>query len=468
MASPKLPDLPEIGCDQKLFPGDAEAVLEELGRTLQSRHFRSCKQGKRFFQYIVEQTLQGNTSLLKERLLGTALFGREPNYATGEDSVVRVEASDVRRRLEAYRAENTGQSPIVIELPVGSYVPVFRKVPLKDAEAVAQPSIVSDAEGVVVLSAANVVVLEPDPSEAPHSVRAADGQPIRQRGPWLLFFLFASLAVGSVVLAMVYPRRRPDTAISAPEKLSEAFWAPLVSSPGPVVVCLGQWVVYRPSDSYYRRYTKTHPGEFVTDYERLTQALPLSSTDLLHAGDIAQASSNGFTIGTLRSAIDLGGYLAQRHKPYVVRVGTESSFAELRNSPAVLVGAFNNRWTLNLTSGLHFRFTENSGELSVSEEAPSNRSWAWKLAPSGSIVRDYAIITRQPIWKAGQSVISVAGLGDGGTEAASEMVTNPNELADVLKTLPAGWEKKNLQIVISTDMTDGEAGRPRLVAYYLW
>jgi hypothetical protein len=250
--------------------------------------------------------------------------------------------------------------------------------------------------------------------------------------------------------------------------LSESFWEPLLSSPTPVVICLGKTAVYRPSDSLYHRYTKTHPGQFLTNNEKLTRPLPLASTDPLHWGDLVSASSYGFTIGSVRSAIDLAGYLAQQHKAYDVRLGVESSFADLRNFPAVLVGAFNNRWTMELNSDLHFTFVEGSGQLGIRERAPSPRSWTWQRDPSGNVLRDYGVVTRQTVWKTGQAVISVAGIGDGGTEAATEMVTKPDELAEVLKLLPGGWEKKNLQLVVSTDMTDGEAGRPRLVAYYLW
>ncbi len=464
MASSKILDMPEMG-------SDPEEIREELGRILQSRHFRNCRRGKRFLEYIVEQTLRGNTDLLKERLLGIVLFDRAADYATGEDSVVRVEANDVRRRLEAYRADSASQSLIVIELPVGSYVPVFRETQPKDAGVVkaAKLSSAADSQCIVVFNEAELAIPEAHDRqpEAPQ-LYPPRGRPINSKRRWPLFFLIASLAVGFTVLAMAYRWQKAEAASNLPEKLSEAFWEPLLSSRTPVVISLGQTVVYRPSDNLFRHYAESHPGAYASDYERLTHALPLRPTDTLRWGDLDRASNFGFTIGTIRSAIDVGAYLAQQHKTYIVRFGTESSFADLRNFPAVLVGAFNNRWTMNLTSGLHFTFAESSGQTSVREQVPSGRSRTWQIVSSGSILRDYAVITRQIIWETGQPVISVAGIGDGGTAAATELVTKPSELAEVLEKLPAGWEKKNLQIVISTDITEGEAGPPKLVAYYLW
>ncbi len=460
-----------------LVPDNAGAVLEELGRVLESRHFSGSKQGKRFLRHIVETTLKGNASLLKERLIGTALFARAPDYATGEDAVVRVEANDVRRRLEAYRAESTSQSPIVIELPVGSYVPVFRKAYKQEASAAAPvPSLISpDSDIDAVFEGAHASVREPG-----HSVYGSSNpvppeaiEQIRRTWVWPLCLILALLGVCCVVFALVHKWRNGDSG-SLPERLTQAFWEPVLSSPNPVVICLGKAVVYRPSDVLFDRYIKSHPREFVTDNERLTLALPLISSDSVRWGDMQQAPNYGFSIGTVRSAINLEGYFAQQRKAVEVRLGVESSFAELRHSPAVLVGAFNNRWTMELNSDLHFRFVENqrfvedSTQLSIREQAPSNRLWTCRFNSSGAIERDYGLVTREIDWKTGQAVVSVAGIGDGGTEAATELVTKAEELGPILKSLPSNWEEKNIQLIISTDMTDGEAGSPKLIAYYLW
>jgi hypothetical protein len=82
--------------------GARAAVLQELEKILASRFFRSASRGKQFLRDIVQQKLEGHSELLKERLIGAELFHREPSYATGEDPVVRVQAGDVRRRLEPY------------------------------------------------------------------------------------------------------------------------------------------------------------------------------------------------------------------------------------------------------------------------------------------------------------------------------------------------------------------------------
>jgi hypothetical protein len=65
-------------------------------------------------------------------------------------------------------------------------------------------------------------------------------------------------------------------------------------------------------------------------------------------------------------------------------------------------------------------------------------------------------------------VIAVAGVGYAGTQAAAEFVTNPQSVSTLLKSLPKGWEKKNLQIVLRTSVTNQIPGPAEVVAVYSW
>jgi len=90
-----------------------------------SRFFKPSPKSCVFLRHIVHRTLEGNTSELKERLIGMSLFGREATYDTGSDASVRVRANDVRRRLAAFNETHRDSDMSCIELPPGSYVPRF-------------------------------------------------------------------------------------------------------------------------------------------------------------------------------------------------------------------------------------------------------------------------------------------------------------------------------------------------------
>lgn len=102
-------------------------MREQLERTLASDAFHKSKRSREFLSHIVERTLNGETDLLKERLIGVHLYGKDGAYDTSSDSTVRVRANEVRRRLLEY-AEQFGTDEVFrILLPPGSYVPEFRR-----------------------------------------------------------------------------------------------------------------------------------------------------------------------------------------------------------------------------------------------------------------------------------------------------------------------------------------------------
>ncbi len=97
---------------------DRELVLRELDAILASRHFRGSKRYPAFLKYVVNATLHGQSGNLKERTLGVEVFGRDPNYDTSADPVVRFSAGEVRKR-SAPHAIFSGSGPAGLALAAG-------------------------------------------------------------------------------------------------------------------------------------------------------------------------------------------------------------------------------------------------------------------------------------------------------------------------------------------------------------
>ncbi len=105
---------------------DAPKIREQLERLLAHPLFANSKRYPALLAYTVEQTLLGNAAELKERSIGVEVFGRSPTYDANADPVVRITAGEVRKRLTQYYYDPTHRGELVIELPIGSYVPSFR------------------------------------------------------------------------------------------------------------------------------------------------------------------------------------------------------------------------------------------------------------------------------------------------------------------------------------------------------
>ncbi len=124
---PKTPE--PAGPEKRWLPetdSDREAVRKQLERLLADPGFAASKRYPRLLQYIVEETLAGRAEQLKERTLGTEVLGRDPDYDTNRDPVVRTSAAQIRQRLAQYYQEPQHETEIRIELVPGSYVPQFR------------------------------------------------------------------------------------------------------------------------------------------------------------------------------------------------------------------------------------------------------------------------------------------------------------------------------------------------------
>src|ERR1700739_3959286 len=102
-------------------------IREQLTHIRASAMFTNSKRYPVLLAYTVEQTLAGNAGELKERTIGIEAFGREPDYDVNLDPVVRMTAGEVRKRLSQYYYNSDHAGELVIELPVGSYVPLFRE-----------------------------------------------------------------------------------------------------------------------------------------------------------------------------------------------------------------------------------------------------------------------------------------------------------------------------------------------------
>src|SRR5689334_19333844 len=102
------------------------AVEAHLERILSSEAFAQSENLTRFLRSMVDRALSGKTDQIKEYLVGVEVFGRGENFDPKEDTIVRVQARNLRSKLRAYYETSAASDPILIDLPTGSYVPGFR------------------------------------------------------------------------------------------------------------------------------------------------------------------------------------------------------------------------------------------------------------------------------------------------------------------------------------------------------
>jgi len=171
-------------------PEQIGLIRLHLKQVLASHAFAGSKRTQDFLELIVTHALDGEFDQLRERMIGAEMFGRPVGYDTGSDSVVRVKATDVRKKLAQFYAEAKEPPAVRIELPSGSYVPRFHF----DSE----PG--TDGVGVRAAMAASTATAQRARQHPPAQPSSAKDEPpasATRRVPWLP----ATLAIAIVLLA---------------------------------------------------------------------------------------------------------------------------------------------------------------------------------------------------------------------------------------------------------------------------
>ena len=109
---------------------------------------------------------------------------------------------------------------------------------------------------------------------------------------------------------------------------------------------------------------------------------------------------------------------------------------------------------------------DGDSHLAIQEQIPHGRRWPWPKVEK--LHKDYAVVTRLVNSATGQFTVIVAGCSGSGTEAAGEFVTNDEILAEGVQSLPAGWQNRNLQLVLETHVADGTPEPAKVIASYSW
>jgi hypothetical protein len=164
--------------------------------------------------------------------------------------------------------------------------------------------------------------------------------------------------------------------------------------------------------------------------------------------------------------------IARKGKKAQLRGVRSVSLADLSSRPCVLIGAFNNEWTMSLAGELRFYFDidyQNKAEIVRDRQNPSQTEWkvvnSW---PHWKIPTDYAIVSRVFNPTTGQAVVSAAGITHYGTHAAGEFITNKAYFSEALSQAPRDWYRKNIQVVLSTKVVSGTHGPPKVLAVHFW
>ena len=407
---------------------DREGVERELAAILKSTHFRGSRRCHDFLSLVVTKTLAGQKDSLREREIAIAVFGIKPEAHMEENSIVRVGAREVRKRLAQYYMGDGRRNEIRIDLPNGSYAPVFQLRSEIDSAAPAAP-----------------LVLPVERSS-----------PRRSRRP-VLWMAGCLAALGICALFLLRSSYVGSSEFSA-------FWRPVFDSRSRVLIVLANPIVYHPSD-HARDLEVTSNPRPENPFDQPLKVPP----GLLSGADFVPVLDRYVGIGDCTALFRLGGLFESHVRNVRVRLASKVDFNDLRDSATVLIGAYTNRWSMELSHELPLHFAMCGEKPCITERNQNGKQWAiTRLTPTGISNEDFILISRLPNSKTGSFALIGAGITDSGTDEAGRILSDSVALTPILNGLPKGWNNRNLQIVLHSKVVDTVPAPPQVVNFRVW
>jgi hypothetical protein len=427
---------------------DASGISESLEKVLRGAQFKDALQLQSLLKFIVENSIDGHDDALKERIIGMNVFGRKPDYETADDPIVRSRVGQLRRRLEHYyETAGSDGSSVQIVIPHGSYRATF----------VLRPGTIGGSNESPAMDPHQVATSD-GAEEHPEPEAAASVPKVPRRARWRAWGIGAAAACTILLTVWI-------TSANWRKSELDLFWEPIFESQKSVLIYTGTGWVYIPSASYIDRLLSLAPPDEQSLPIEDWHFPPLAEGQVLTAKDVVVDEVGFSGTGEVKASVNLAVLLAAHHRSFTLRSGPDLPFADLQGSPAVLLGAYNNHWSMEMTKDLPFFFDR---ALRIRERGGNGRVWSIVRVPGTSAPEDYALVSRVLDSRTGSTVISIAGITTCGTQAASEFVTDPAQIRKLASIPRSALERKNLEFVLHTTLVDCTPTSMDIVAVKYW
>ncbi|MBV9081545.1 MAG: hypothetical protein JOZ62_02620 [Acidobacteriaceae bacterium] len=411
---------------------EQHALIE---RILRSRQFERSNRLRQFLIYVCERSFEDSAGQIHEQEIGHAVFGRSADYDTNQDNIVRVTASQVRRKLEQFFASEGISEPLILQIPKGQYVPVFNTRDI-----------------------------------APSQVRFLEEParlPVRQQRPRTTVLLACStavLAVCTVWLAIVTLRQRAALRADVPDRpVLNALWSQLLPPSGrtDIVVCDSSLSLFQ--ELLDRQLTLS---EYLQP-DIWTQARSLSSDPRLQAFAQRAAQRRFTSLASVTSVYRIAQLAARDPSRASIFSAREFNIRELKFDNVILLGSTRaNPWLELLQDRLNFRFGFDQAAHHSYFENHDRHPGELARYPTDS-TSSYCDIAFLPNLAKTGNVLVLAGTEVEGTEGGAEFVTDEHSLEQLLQyvTLKPRGKLPYFEVLLKSKRIDGAARGSSIVAF---
>jgi len=447
---------------------DVALVRQHVKEVVEGAAFRGSQRSGQFLTYVVEQAIAGHLDALKERVIGMELFGRSPSYDTGEDAIVRVTASEVRRRLLQHYGQHGTASEVRIGLPSGSYFPEITREPqrkrdLDEETGVRRTSTCGSDASVGTDSTPNLTVT----AHADSGQKSASGA--SRRIPWVAVGIVLSAINIAFLIASAGTFWGGHSPGKAVETVSVFPWSAFFNSQNlthlvlsdPTIVTIQEFTGQQISTSDYANHNYIpEPNTLSAETSRLSHIIlrgdnpaEVDTPIALSIARIAQASSRKIIVHGAR-AIQL---------------------ADLKNDDNfIFLGSpRSNPWSALFSDQLDFKFVfDKRSNQEIIQNVRPRRNELQSYVPTAlgwATGQSFAIVALVQNPDQNGHVLLVAGANAEGTEAAGRIVTDERRLPATLQQcgIPPTAPLQKFELLLRLNTMAGSPSNFEVVACHL-
>jgi hypothetical protein len=412
-------------------------------RVAASKSFAKSALLSKFLLYVCERALTGRTEEISEHQIGVHVFGRRQGYHPGEDNIVRNYARQLRQRLDHYFEEEGNSEELRISIPLGKYIPVF------------SPHRLHEPKTTEVQVAGDVPHSPPGAARGDDISLPSSSRANRTRFHALLVLPFAVVVGFFGWLGMKHFR-------SSPKDPCHLLWSQVFDKDRPTLLV--------PSDDgivMFQNLTghTVHLDEYVSG-----QYLSVKSPFNIDAQNLADLGAQRYT-----NITDLDAVLKFSQIPeaipahYVIRYARELHMEDLKDSNAILLGStYSDPWVELFQKSLNFEFDYEphpNASFIVNKHPAAGEASVYTNDATAPSHRTYAVVALVPNLNDTGWILLVEGLTMAGTQAATDILFNREEMETVINKAAAGNGKlKPFELLIETRSFGSSSPQAKIIA----
>lgn len=421
-----------------------------IDRVASSEQFSRSTRLRDFLLYVGRQSLKEGCPEIHEQEIGAKVFGRSPAYDRSQDNIVRVNATELRKRIDLYFTSDGANERLILEIPRGGYKPVFHRR-LQESEKQLEPV---------------PETLQPQLSEFPNlSLDTAKATTLRSnvRIHMMWGALCLLIALGALALFQQVRAERKTASAWNGKPAVAAFW-------GDFLLSNQQTDIVLPDDSVSVIQDITHRpislGEYLSrDYMRQIQSSGLSAD---RKADLNQIfSHNLVTFGGVRAALQILTEISVPHTSYLTLARHYTADAIKRNNVVFIGGKKANPWDHLFDDQVNFvtDYDDEHAQPFVNNINPKAGEQAtYRGSHEADSLLGYSVIAYLPNPSKTGKVIILAGTDSDATDAAADFLTSEEQLAKFRNSIHAD-RFPYFEVLLKTSRLSGTSFNAELVAY---